>query len=68
MNLINFIPFFHRGNVDHFSFQSPGLGDLEGCTIGAYEREDRPLGDVEGREAQWHCFEISVTDSAKGKK
>ena len=56
MNLINFIPFFHRGNVDHFSFQSPGLGDLEGCTIGAYEREDRPLGDVEGREAQWLCF------------
>jgi hypothetical protein len=36
--------------------------------VGAFEREDRPLGDAEGREAEWHCFEISVTDAAKGKK
>ncbi|WAR01120.1 LOXH1-like protein, partial [Mya arenaria] len=57
-----------KGNVDNFSFTSPPLGVLEACIVGAYEREDRPLSDVQGREAQWHCFEISVTDVVKGKK
>ncbi|XP_053384453.1 lipoxygenase homology domain-containing protein 1-like isoform X6 [Mercenaria mercenaria] len=57
-----------KGNVDHFTFPSAPLGELERCIVGAFEREDRPLGDAEGREAEWHCFEISVTDAAKGKK
>lgn len=57
-----------KGNVDHFTFPSAPLGKLERCIVGAYEREDRPLGDAEGREAEWHCFEINVTDAAKGKK
>lgn len=60
--------FVYRGNVDLFSMPSAPLGDLESCIVGAYERDDRPLGDAEGREAQWHCFEISVTDAARGKK
>ena len=36
--------------------------------MGAYEREDRPLTDTRGHEAEWHCFEITVTDASSGKK
>ncbi|XP_052229243.1 lipoxygenase homology domain-containing protein 1-like isoform X2 [Dreissena polymorpha] len=57
-----------KGNVDNFQFASPALGDIEACIVGAYEREDNPLGATEGRKAEWHCFEISVTDPVKGKK
>ncbi|KAL4225451.1 Lipoxygenase y domain-containing protein 1 [Mactra antiquata] len=57
-----------KGNVDLFTMPSAPLGDLECCIVGAFEREDRPLGDAEGREAEWHCFEINVTDAARGKK
>ena len=62
------ITLYFRGNVDHFTMTCAPLGDLTGCIVGAYEREDRPLSGNDGREAEWHCFEISVTDTAKGKK
>lgn len=44
------------------------LGKLERCIVGAFEREDRPLGETEGREAMWHCHEIKVTDLANGSR
>ena len=34
----------------------------------AVERDDKPLGSAEGRDAMWHCHEIIVKDASCGDK
>lgn len=36
--------------------------------MGAYEREDKPLQDLEGKDAMWYCYQVSVTDTSTGDK
>ncbi|XP_059150632.1 lipoxygenase homology domain-containing protein 1-like isoform X2 [Physella acuta] len=55
-----------KGTTNNFSMPSKNLGQLQKCIVGAYEREDRPLDDAEGRAAMWHCHEIVVTDTSTG--
>ncbi|KAH9519113.1 Lipoxygenase y domain-containing protein 1 [Bulinus truncatus] len=55
-----------RGTTNNFSFPSKFLGKLQYCFVGAFERDDVPIGDAEGRSAMWHCHEVAVTDSSTG--
>ncbi|KAL8614278.1 hypothetical protein ACOMHN_007616 [Nucella lapillus] len=57
-----------RGQTDNFSLSSHTLGKLEACIVGAFEREDRPIQDADGREASWFCHEVVVTDTSSGKR
>ena len=57
-----------RGQVDTFSFTSRNLGTLEKCILGAVERDDKPLGGMDGREAMWHCHSVVVKNSVSGDK
>lgn len=41
---------------------------MKSITVGACEREDIPLGDARGKEGQWLCKQISVTDTMTGDK
>ena len=48
---------------------SRNLGQLKHVLVGAVEREDKPsVKGVEGKEAKWHCHEVTVTDTATGDK
>ncbi|CAL1540467.1 unnamed protein product [Lymnaea stagnalis] len=55
-----------KGTTNNFSFPSKTLGKLQSCRVGAFEREDQPLYDTEGRSAKWHCHKIVVTDTSTG--
>jgi hypothetical protein len=57
-----------RGQTDTFSLSTRHLGTLSKCLLGAVERDDKPLGGLDGRQAQWHCHQITVTDTATGDK
>ncbi|XP_033751254.1 lipoxygenase homology domain-containing protein 1-like isoform X2 [Pecten maximus] len=57
-----------RGNTDYFQVPSRPLGKLKRVVVGATEREDHPLQDMEGHEAMWFCYEISATDTTTGNK
>ena len=57
-----------RGQTDNFTLTSAPLGKLEACIIGAFEREDRPIQDAQGREAMWYCHEVVVTDTSSGNR
>ncbi|KAL3842214.1 hypothetical protein ACJMK2_020253, partial [Sinanodonta woodiana] len=58
-----------KGNTDLFTMITPkSLGKLKTCTVGAYQREDRPIAEDEAHKAQWHCHEVTVTDVDKGDK
>lgn len=57
-----------RGQTDNFTLTSANLGKLESCIVGAFEREDRPIKESEGRDAQWFCHEVVVTDSSTGNR
>lgn len=47
---------------------SKNLGELQHVILGAVEREDKPLGEAEGRDTMWHCHEVAVTNKATGDK
>lgn len=36
--------------------------------MGAYEREDKPLQDLEGKDAMWYCYQVAITDTSTGDK
>ena len=57
-----------RGQTDTFSLTSRNLGTLQKCILGAVERDDKPLGGLDGREAMWHCHQVVVTNAATGDK
>ena len=57
-----------RGQTDTFTMVSRNLGKLEKCVLGAVERDDKSLGRVSGHDGQWHCHDITVTDTATGDK
>ncbi|CAH1787210.1 unnamed protein product [Owenia fusiformis] len=57
-----------KGQTDSFKFSSKNLGKLQRCILGAVERDDKSLGDVSGKEAMWHCHEVTVTDTSCGDK
>lgn len=42
------------------------MGDLRQIILGHEERRDYPLRSHEGREAQWHVAQITVTDPSTG--
>lgn len=47
---------------------SRNLGELQKIILGAVQRDDKSLGEVEGREAMWHCHEVTITNKATGDK
>ncbi|XP_050409617.1 lipoxygenase homology domain-containing protein 1 [Patella vulgata] len=57
-----------RGNTDHIKKDCLNLGKLKTCTLGAVEREDRPIEDASGKAAEWHCHEVIVTDTSTGDR
>ena len=57
-----------RGQVDTFTMTSRYLGPLTKCLIGAVERDDKPLGGLDGRQAMWHCHQVVVKDTGTGDK
>lgn len=59
---------FVSGTEKTFTYTSKSLGPLQCLFIGAMERKDMPLGDVRGRDADWHCYKVIVTDTKSGTK
>ncbi|XP_078332217.1 lipoxygenase homology domain-containing protein 1-like isoform X5 [Crassostrea virginica] len=57
-----------RGDTNSFSHSCKNLGKVQKVTVGAYEREDKPLQDLEGKDAMWYCYQVSVTDTSTGDK
>ena len=57
-----------RGQTSNFVFTSSALGKLQCCILGAFEREDRPIGEVEGKEGKWLCDQVVVTDGTTGDR
>ncbi len=44
------------------------MGDLRRIILGHEERRDYPLKNHDGREAQWHVANITITDTSTGIK
>ena len=59
---------YYRGATNSFSHSCKNLGKVQKVTVGAYEREDKPLQDLEGKDAMWYCYQVSVTDTSTGDK
>ena len=58
-----------RGQTDNFTMVQRNLGALKRVYLGAVEREDKPsVRGVEGKEAKWHCHEVTITDTGTGDK
>ncbi|XP_063398724.1 lipoxygenase homology domain-containing protein 1-like isoform X1 [Mytilus trossulus] len=57
-----------RGTTNTFTFTCKPLGKLRSVTVGACEREDIPVGNANGKEAQWLCKNLSITDTISGDK
>ncbi|ESO97796.1 hypothetical protein LOTGIDRAFT_208950 [Lottia gigantea] len=57
-----------RGQTDHIKKESLALGKIKTCILGAVEREDQPITDDSGRAAQWHCHDVTITDTSTGDK
>jgi hypothetical protein len=59
---------FGRGDTNTFSHSCKNLGKIQLVTVGAYEREDKPLQDLEGKDAMWYCYQVAITDTSTGDK
>lgn len=66
--IFQFVFYFFRGTTNTFTFSCKHLGKLRSITVGACEREDIPLSNAYGKEAQWLCKKISITDTVTGDK
>ena len=58
----------YRGTTNTFTITCKPLGKLKSIIVGACEREDIPGGNATGKEAQWLCKGISITDTISGDK
>ncbi|KAK7089100.1 hypothetical protein V1264_024285, partial [Littorina saxatilis] len=54
-----------RGQTNCFTLNSPHLGKLETCTVGACERQDCSIQTAEGTK-DWQCDQVTVTDTFTG--
>ena len=59
---------FLRGDTDTFKFSTRNVGEIKTIMLGHREKGDgsRPKGS--GRDVDWHCHDILITDTGSGAK
>ena len=58
----------NRGDTDTFKFTTRNVGTIDSILLGHREKGEgqRPKGS--GRDVDWHCHEVVVTDTSSGAK
>ncbi|XP_071954737.1 lipoxygenase homology domain-containing protein 1-like [Antedon mediterranea] len=57
-----------KGDVNTFKFSTRNVGKIESILLGHKERPDGPRAKGTGRDVEWHCYEVIITDSGNGTK
>ncbi|XP_063957148.1 lipoxygenase homology domain-containing protein 1-like [Lytechinus pictus] len=57
-----------RGETDNFKFTTRTVGKIDSIVLGHKERGDGSRPQGQGRDVDWHCHEVVITDSNDGSK
>ncbi|XP_030851151.1 lipoxygenase homology domain-containing protein 1 isoform X3 [Strongylocentrotus purpuratus] len=57
-----------RGETDNFKFTTRTVGKIDSIIVGHKERGDGSRPEGQGRDVDWHCHEVVITNSSDGSK
>ncbi|XP_030849367.1 lipoxygenase homology domain-containing protein 1 [Strongylocentrotus purpuratus] len=57
-----------RGETDNFKFTTRTVGKIDSIVVGHKERGDGSRPEGQGRDVDWHCHEVVITNSSDGSK
>ncbi|XP_071500737.1 lipoxygenase homology domain-containing protein 1-like [Diadema antillarum] len=57
-----------RGETDSFKFTTRTVGKIDSILLGHKERGDGSRPQGQGRDVDWHCHEVVITDTSDGSK